>query len=117
MDRCYWVYIMSSKRGTIYTGVTGNLRRRVWQHKIGRGAFTSRYNCHRLVFAEWFDDPLEAIAREKQIKGWLRRKKVALIEDQNPTWADLAADWFSEEGIEEGRRLVAEQRQERDIGR
>ena len=55
--------------------------------------FTFRYNVNRLVYFEVFNEPQQAIAREKQIKGWLRRKKIALIEEQNPTWRDLSEDW------------------------
>jgi putative endonuclease len=90
----YFVYIMSSPTGTLYTGVTSELQRRVYQHKhkliIG---FTQKYNVTRLVYFETFGDVRDAIAREKQIKGWLRRKKIALIESTNPTWKDLSEEW------------------------
>ena len=81
----YYVYIMTNHSGTLYTGVTNDLQRRVYEHKhkVIPG-FTARYNIARLVFYEQTSDIIVAIAREKQIKGWLRRKKVALIEEVNP---------------------------------
>jgi putative endonuclease len=79
----------------LYVGVTGNLQRRISQHKQKRiRGFTERYNLTQLVYCESFGEVRMAIAREKQIKGWLRAKKIALIERQNPHWRDLAADWF-----------------------
>ena len=90
----YYVYIMTSNSGTLYTGMTNDLQRRVYQHKQKLiPGFTFRYNVNRLVYFEVFNEPQQAIAREKQIKGWLRRKKIALIEEQNPTWCDLSEDW------------------------
>jgi len=90
----YWVYIMTNKSCTLYTGVTNNLPRRVYehQHKLVPG-FTSKYNITMLVYYEEFTDVREAIAREKQIKGWLRAKKIALIETMNPEWRDLSTEW------------------------
>ncbi len=85
------IYILANKRnGTLYTGVTSNLVQRVSQHKekITKG-FTSRYDCHRLVYYEVFDDMPNAILREKQIKAGSRKKKLALIEGMNPEWKDL----------------------------
>ena len=93
----YHVYIMASRSRRIYTGVTSNLTRRVLDHKSGAtGGFTARYHMTRLAYCEPVPDIVSAIAREKQIKGWLRSRKVALIESANPEWADLAADWFDE---------------------
>ena len=93
--RTYYVYILASKSRTLYTGVTGDLRRRLYQHHEGSGsAFTRRYAVHRLVHVDTATNPRDAIAREKQIKRWSRRKKVALIEATNPEWLDLAADWL-----------------------
>jgi putative endonuclease len=88
------VYIMASRRnGTLYTGVTGNLLQRVHQHREGlTGGFTARYGCILLVWYECHDDMLAAIAREKQIKGGSRRKKVALVEAMNSAWRDLYED-------------------------
>jgi putative endonuclease len=94
MKRKYFVYILTNRSKTLYTGMTNNLNRRIVEHKthINPG-FTSKYNINRLVYFEEWLDPRSAIAREKQIKGWLRAKKVALIESMNPEWNDLAADW------------------------
>ncbi|OFV94937.1 MAG: endonuclease [Acidobacteria bacterium RIFCSPLOWO2_12_FULL_54_10] len=92
----YYVYILSSRSRNLYTGVTNNLTRRVAEHRQGLiPGFTSRYRIHRLVYYEPYRSIRSAIEREKQIKGWLRAKKVALIEKHNPTWDDLAADWFA----------------------
>jgi putative endonuclease len=93
----YYVYIMTSSTGTLYTGVTNNLSRRVYEHKhkLIEG-FTQKYNITRLVYYEETDDVHTALAREKQIKGWLRRKKIALIESLNPTWQDLSQGWYDE---------------------
>jgi putative endonuclease len=90
----YYVYIMSSGRRTLYVGVTGDLQRRVRQHrhKLIEG-FTKRYNVTHLVYLESMHDVRDAIAREKQIKTWSRSKKVALVRSQNPKWNDLAANW------------------------
>ena len=90
----HWVYIMASKSGTLYTGVTSSLDRRVFEHKHHLiPGFTAKYNCMRLVLFEEFSDPTDAIAREKQIKGWLRSEKIALIESMNRHWEDLAKHW------------------------
>ena len=93
--KSYHVYIMAGKSRTLYVGVTSDLVRRVHEHKtkVAPG-FTSRYNISRLVFFEETTDVNAAIAREKQIKGWLRCRKIALIEEHNPTWEDLAAEWY-----------------------
>jgi putative endonuclease len=95
----FFVYIMTNgpKSAVLYTGITGNLRRRVWQHKNKLiPGFTSRYNLTLLVYYERFFYPDAAIAREKEIKGWRRSKKIALIESMNPRWEDLAKDWNKE---------------------
>jgi putative endonuclease len=87
----YWVYIVSSNSGTLYIGVTGALTRRMLEHKSGEiEGFASKYHCHGLVYYESFDNILKAISREKQLKGWRRSKKIALIESFNPRWEDLA---------------------------
>jgi putative endonuclease len=90
----YYVYIMASKSRVLYTGVTNNLERRVYEHKskLVEG-FTSKYNITRLVHYEETNDVHIALAREKQIKGWLRAKKIALIESVNPQWKDLSLEW------------------------
>jgi putative endonuclease len=94
--RTYWVYILASQReGTLYTGVTNSLERRIWQHRQGTvGGFTAKYGIGRLVYFEPFSDVNNAIAREKQLKAGSRKKKVALIEKENPEWLDLAAGWY-----------------------
>jgi len=94
MER-YYVYIMTNKSRTLYTGITNNLERRVYEHKnkLIEG-FTKKYNITKLVYYEISNDVEAAIAREKQIKGWLRRKKIALIESVNPQWKDLSEGWF-----------------------
>ena len=87
----YYVYLLANrKHGTLYAGVTRDLLRRIYQHKThaARG-FTSRYNVHLLVWFEIYDDPLNAIAREKEIKKWRREWKINLIERSNPEWIDL----------------------------
>ena len=94
--REYYVYILASRSGVLYTGVTNDLRRRVWEHKQKLiGGFTKRYNITRLVYYEETPDVKAAIAREKQIKGWLRKKKIALIESLNPGWKDLSEGRYS----------------------
>ena len=90
----YFVYILSSKPRRIYVGVTNDLFRRVLQHKRGEiEGFAQHYKINRLVYYEKFQYVRNAIRREKVIKGWVRVKKLALIERDNPTWDDLAEDW------------------------
>ena len=96
----FFVYIMSSKSRRVYTGMTNNIDRRVQQHKAGEiEGFTQRYKINRLVYYEKFQYVRAAIHREKEIKGWDRAKRVALIERENPTWDDLAADWGKPMGL------------------
>jgi putative endonuclease len=91
----YYIYIMTSTKGTLYTGVTNELQNRVYQHKQKLiDGFTKRYNITRLVYFEETTDIKAAIWREKQIKSWRRSKKIKLIETMNPKWQDLADDWF-----------------------
>lgn len=94
MDREYHVYILSSRRnGTLYTGVTSDLVRRIWEHKTKRAdGFTAKYGVDRLVHFETFKDIEEAILREKRIKNWRRNWKLELIERDNPNWRDLWPD-------------------------
>src|SRR5713101_6163926 len=88
----YFVYIMTNRSKTLYTGVTNSLVRRAREHKLGTGSsFAAKYKLDRLVYFERFDDIRNAIEREKQIKGWLRIKKIALIVSVNPQWKDLSA--------------------------
>ena len=95
--RTYYVYLMASRSRVLYTGVTNNLARRINEHKRGLiPGFTSRYRVTRLVYFEEFADVRDAIAREKEVKGWVRMRKLRLIEERNPTWADLADRWFRE---------------------
>lgn len=91
----YYVYLMTNRSRTLYTGMTNDLNRRVYEHKRKTApGFTSRYNITRLVYFEATPDVRSAIQREKQIKGWLRSKKIALIESMNPTWKDLSDRWY-----------------------
>jgi len=91
----YYVYIMTNRSKTLYTGVTNDLMRRVYEHKNKMvEGFTKKYNITRLVYFEETNDIQSAIMREKQIKGWLRNKKIALIESVNQEWKDLSEGWF-----------------------
>ena len=93
-ERTYYVYIMATKGRVLYAGVTGFLMARVLRHRAGVGGeFTRKYRVHRLVYFSSFRNVGDAIARETQIKKWRREKKVALTEERNPTWEDLAEGW------------------------
>ena len=95
MSNQYYVYIMANAARTLHTGVKNNLQRRAGEHKSGQGStFTAKYCIARLVYYEAYDDIRDAIAGEKQIKGWRRSEKVALIESQNPDWRDISLDWL-----------------------
>ena len=95
-EKIYYVYILTNKSRTLYTGVTSNLERRIFEHKNKlMPGFTSKYNITKLVYFESTPDINAAIAREKQIKGWLRAKKIALIETVNPEWRDLSGEWYA----------------------
>ncbi len=90
----YYVYVMTNLSRTLYIGMTSDLARRVHEHKHKlRPGFTGRYNCTRLVYCEATNDVHGAIAREKELKGWLRAEKVALIEVLNREWDDLSQGW------------------------
>ncbi|MBW2581450.1 MAG: GIY-YIG nuclease family protein [Deltaproteobacteria bacterium] len=95
--RQYYVYILTNrKQGVLYAGVTNNLERRMYEHKNKLiPGFASKYNLKKLVYFEETIDVNAAITREKQIKGWLRKKKIALIESMNPEWKDLTEDWHA----------------------
>jgi putative endonuclease len=88
--KVFHVYIMANDRRTLYTGVTSNLAKRVFLHKekIIPG-FTKKYRLYKLVYYEQYEAAMDAITREKEIKGWLRKKKIVLIESMNPEWKDL----------------------------
>ena len=88
----YYVYLLTNwNNKVLYTGVTNNLERRLYEHKNGLvDGFTKKYHVHKLIYFEYTDDVLAAIAREKQIKGWTRKKKNDLIESINPQWQDLS---------------------------
>ena len=92
----YFVYILTNwNNKVIYTGITNNLERRLFEHKNGIvDGFTKKYNVHKLVWFDYTTDVLSAIEKEKQIKGWTRAKKNALVEENNPTWRDLSDDWY-----------------------
>jgi putative endonuclease len=94
-SRTYYAYILTNKSGTLYAGVTGNLKRRVWQHKNKQvKGFTQKYNIDKLIYYETFSDVWSAIAREKQIKGWVRQRKLDLIATMNVEWHDLSEGWY-----------------------
>ena len=93
--RRYFVYILSSRSRVLNVGVTGDLVRRVLQHKQRNGSrFTTRYRVDRLVYFEETDYVFAALEREKEIKGWRRWKKIAVVEGGNPTWQDLSCEWY-----------------------
>ena len=92
--REYYVYITASRSRTLYVGVTNDLNRRMWQHKHGIiSGFSKKYRIDRLVYFDHTPNVTAAIQREKQIKGWTRARKIALIESVNPTWEDLSEGW------------------------
>jgi len=96
----YSVYILASKSRVLYIGVTNDLERRLFEHKQKLvPGFTSQYNVTRLVYFEDYGDIRDAIAREKQLKGWRREKKTVLIEAMNPQWRDLSEGWHSERDL------------------
>ena len=101
--RTYSVYILTNRSGTLYVGVTGNLAHRLWAHRsrLVRG-FAAKYQLDRLVYAEEYPTARDAITREKQLKGWRRSKKVALIESQNPKWQDLSSSYPFEAEVRAG---------------
>lgn len=92
--RWYYTYIVASRTHVLYIGVTGNIERRMAEHKSSAtGSFTATYKCNRLVWFERYASPRAAIARETQLKDWRPAKKIDLIERENPTWIDLSEDW------------------------
>jgi len=95
--KTYYVYILASKAGVLYTGITNDIKRRAFQHKTKLNeSFTQKYDVNLLMYFEMFSEPRAAIAREKQIKAYRREKKVALIDSINPDWADLSEGWYDQ---------------------
>jgi putative endonuclease len=96
--RQYYVYLLASQRnGTLYIGMTNDLQRRVYEHKMGiKKGFTFRYGVNKLVYFEIFNNVDEAILREKRLKKWNRAWKIKLIEEENKPWNDLAKDWYDD---------------------
>jgi putative endonuclease len=111
IEKTYAIYILASRSLNFYVGVTSNPHRRVWGHKNHSfGGFTAQYKIDRLVYYETFDDIGKAILREKQLKGWIRAKKIALIKSQNPTWLDLSETWYENcRSFDSARRSRGEQ--------
>jgi putative endonuclease len=96
--RSYYVYILTNRSGTSYVGVTNDLVRRVFDHrKASPKTFTGRYKIDRLVYFEEGTSAYDAIAGDKQIKGWTRQRKIELINEMNPRWEDLSAEWVEDE--------------------
>jgi enoyl-CoA hydratase len=106
--KSYFIYIMAGIRRAIYIGFTGRLEARVKQHKEGEypDSFSANYQCHKLVYYEIYSSPHSALARETELKGWKREKKIALIESVNPKWVDFAADWGKKMSLPEMRRML-----------
>jgi putative endonuclease len=100
-----FVYVLASRTKRLYVGVTNDLVRRVWEHRFGQHAgFTKKYSIIRLVYFETFRRADDAIRREKQVKGWGRVQRLALVESDNPEWRDLAERWFESAGRAEATR-------------
>jgi len=96
-SKTYYVYILTNQTGSLYTGMTNDLHRRLWQHRNADGsAFTSRYKVGKLLWFEETDDVSAALNREKQIKNWRRQWKIELVDSANRAWTDLAAGWYEE---------------------
>ena len=94
-NKQYFVYIMTNRSGTLYIGLTNDIKKRIYQHKNKLiNSFTKKYNIDRFLYFETFSDVYSAIAREKVIKGWVRKKKIELINRANPQWSDLSQDWY-----------------------
>jgi len=103
----YFVYMIASRSRALYIGMTNNLRRRIWEHKNDLiDGFTKEYKCHRLVWYESYDGVANTIDREKQLKRWNRAKKEWLIAQRNPTWEDLAAEWYLRNQFESEQKQV-----------
>jgi putative endonuclease len=100
MAKAYWVYILASRTGRLYVGVTNDLRRRLYQHRTGRAGYTAQWRTVRLVHFERTPSVRAAIAREKELKGWRREKKVSLIESLNHGWVDLSRGWSDGDSVD-----------------
>lgn len=108
--RSYHVYIATNRRGTLYVGVTNDVEKRMRQHREGTSEFTMHYRIGKLIYVEVTDDVWAALEREKQIKGWTREKKLALIRVVNPAMRDLSADgYYWRHRVEENRAKVSSQ--------
>ena len=104
----YFTYIVASRSRTLYTGMTSDLLRRIFEHKQKiRKGFSAIYNCNRLVWFERFSEVSDAIQREKELKGWTRAKKIALIQSSNPTWEDLSEEWYAPRPILNTKQAVS----------
>ncbi len=96
-SRCFCIYLLASNiYGTLYIGVTGDLPTRLEQHKNGECKFTRKYKINKLVYYEIYDNPRDAIVREKQLKAWKRKWKIELIQEENPYWKDLRSEFLEE---------------------
>ncbi len=112
----YYVYMMANRSKTLYTGMTNNLRRRVFEHKTGiQEGFTRDYKIDRLVYWESYGSVVRTIAREKQIKSWVRMKKIALIVSVNPTWTDLSEELYPEMKDEVSSFIQEQRRGEENV--
>ncbi|MEK7611326.1 MAG: GIY-YIG nuclease family protein [Patescibacteria group bacterium] len=90
MENIFHVYILTNRSATLYIGITSDLNRRIWEHKNKMiDGFTKRYNINKLIYLEDYDTPLEAIAREKELKGWTRQKKMKMIKEVNPNFSEI----------------------------
>ena len=108
-DHNYWVYMMSSRTRVLYCGVTNSVQRRVLEHKTGRvKGFTSKYRCDRLVWMEEYGWVRNAIAREKEVKQMRRELKEALINEQNPAWADLSENCYTPDELARAGKATAD---------
>ena len=106
-QRCYFVYILSSLKGTLYVGLTDDMRKRISEHKAGTfDGFTKKYNINRLMYFETIGTPKAAELREEQIKKYRREKKIALFQESNPEWRDLTPEIFQSVGVDRYDRGV-----------
>jgi putative endonuclease len=107
MARTFYVYIHTNRSGTLYVGVTNDLRRRLEEHRAGKaGSFTTRYKLDRLLYFEETNSVTSAIEREKQLKGWNRQRRLRLVQQQNQTWRDLSEDWYDSRSPVIGRDVT-----------